>query len=49
MSLDAGCAVQLTARLGPRLLLKGGTSLSKAFGLISRFSEDIVITVELAP
>jgi predicted nucleotidyltransferase component of viral defense system len=25
----------------PRLLFKGGTSLSKAFGLISRFSEDI--------
>lgn len=34
--LDAG---------GPRLLFKGGTSLSKAFGLISRFSEDIDITV----
>jgi hypothetical protein len=30
---------------GPRLLFKGGTSLSKAFGLISRFSEDIDITV----
>ena len=30
---------------GPRLLFKGGTSLSKAFGLISRFSEDIGITV----
>ncbi len=26
-----------------RLLFKGGTSLSKAYGLISRFSEDIVI------
>ena len=26
---------------GPRLLFKGGTSLSKAYGLISRFSEDI--------
>jgi len=26
---------------GPRLLFKGGTSLSKGFGLISRFSEDI--------
>lgn len=25
----------------PRRLFKGGTSLSKAFGLISRFSEDI--------
>lgn len=30
---------------GPRLLFKGGTSLSKAFGLTSRFSEDIDITV----
>jgi hypothetical protein len=30
---------------GPRLLFKGGTSLSKAFGLILRFSEDIDITV----
>jgi hypothetical protein len=34
--LDAG---------NPRLLFKGGTSLSKAFGLIPRFSEDIDITV----
>lgn len=30
---------------GPRLLFKGGTSLSKAFRLINRFSEDIDITV----
>jgi hypothetical protein len=30
---------------GPRLLFKGGTSLSKAFGLIERLSEDIDITV----
>ena len=30
---------------GPRLLFKGGTSPSKAFSLISRFSEDIDITV----
>ena len=29
----------------PRLLFKGGTSLSKAYGLIQRFSEDIDITV----
>lgn len=29
----------------PRLLFKGGTSLSKAYALISRFSEDIDITV----
>jgi nucleotidyltransferase AbiEii toxin of type IV toxin-antitoxin system len=28
-----------------RFLFKGGTSLSKAYGLISRFSEDIDITV----
>ncbi|HEY6846313.1 MAG TPA: nucleotidyl transferase AbiEii/AbiGii toxin family protein [Terracidiphilus sp.] len=26
---------------GPRLLFKGGTSLSKGYGLIQRFSEDI--------
>jgi len=30
---------------GPRLLFKGGTSLSKAYGLVQRFSEDIDITV----
>lgn len=30
---------------GPRLLFKGGTSLSKGYALISRFSEDIDITV----
>ena len=30
---------------GPRLLFKGGTSLSKAFGLIRRFSEDVDVTV----
>lgn len=30
---------------GPRLLFKGGTSLSKAHGLIQRFSEDIDVTV----
>lgn len=29
----------------PRLLFKGGTSLSKAYSLISRFSEDIDITI----
>ena len=29
----------------PRLLFKGGTSLSKAFGIIRRFSEDIDIVV----
>ncbi len=30
---------------GPRLLFKGGTSLSKGYGLISRFSEDIDVTL----
>jgi hypothetical protein len=30
---------------GPRLLFKGGASLSKGYGLIERFSEDIDITV----
>ncbi len=30
---------------GPRLLFKGGTSLSKSYGLIQRFSEDIDVTV----
>jgi predicted nucleotidyltransferase component of viral defense system len=30
---------------GPRLLFKGGTSLSKSYLLIERFSEDIDITV----
>src|ERR1700679_3214884 len=29
----------------PRLLFKGGTSLSKGYGLIERFSEDLDITV----
>ncbi len=32
---------------GPRLLFKGGTSLSKAYGLIERFSEDIDVAVFL--
>jgi hypothetical protein len=32
-------------KAAPRLLFKGGTSLSKAFRLIQRFSEDIDITV----
>ena len=30
----------------PRLLFKGGTSLSKCFGLIHRFSEDIDLGIE---
>lgn len=43
--LGAGCLVQWPERGGPRLLFKGGTSLSKGFGLINRFSEDIDVTV----
>jgi predicted nucleotidyltransferase component of viral defense system len=31
----------------PRILFKGGTSLSKAYGLISRFSEDVDLTIFL--
>jgi len=33
---------------GPRLLFKGGTSLSKGDGLIARFSEDIELLEQLA-
>ncbi|HET6383779.1 MAG TPA: nucleotidyl transferase AbiEii/AbiGii toxin family protein [Armatimonadota bacterium] len=33
------------ARLGPAFIFKGGTSLSKVFGLISRFSEDIDLSL----
>ena len=34
------------ANLRDHLIFKGGTSLSKAYGIISRFSEDIDITVD---
>src|SRR5688572_25268737 len=33
-------------QLGMRFELKGGTSLSKGFGIIHRFSEDIDIRIE---
>jgi predicted nucleotidyltransferase component of viral defense system len=32
--------------LGTRILFKGGTSLSKVFGLIERFSEDIDLILD---
>ena len=32
--------------IGPNLIFKGGTSLSKAFKLIERFSEDIDVSIE---
>ena len=35
----------IAARLGDRAMFKGGTSLSKGWGLISRFSEDIDLFV----
>jgi len=46
----SGCAGRSTLftidfRGGPRLLFKGGTSLSKAYDLIRRFSEDIDVIV----
>src|SRR5919199_5701322 len=31
--------------IGPNLIFKGGTSLSKVFGLIQRFSEDIDLSI----
>jgi hypothetical protein len=36
-------------QLGKRFELKGGTSLSKGFGIIGRFSEDIDIRIEPPP
>jgi len=33
-------------KLSPHLTFKGGTSLSKVFGVIDRFSEDIDLTIE---
>ncbi len=36
-------------QMGRTLQLKGGTSLSKGFGLIHRFSEDIDIRIEPSP
>jgi len=34
--------------IGPRLTFKGGTSLSKCYGLIERFSEDIDLVIDRA-
>jgi len=36
------------AELGPELVFKGGTSLSKVFGAIDRFSEDIDLSISPA-
>ena len=36
-----------TSPLGPDLAFKGGTSLSKAYGMIRRFSEDVDLTYDI--
>ena len=35
------------AAFGPSLVFKGGTSLSKAYGVIRRFSEDVDLTYDI--
>lgn len=35
------------SELGTRLVFKGGTSLSKAYGIIHRFSEDVDLTYDI--
>lgn len=37
--------VSTLEEIGPNLIFKGGTSLSKVFGLIQRFSEDIDLSI----
>lgn len=39
-------AILFELEIGPHLVFKGGTSLSKAWGLIERFSEDIDLAVD---
>lgn len=41
--------VDAAGALGVEIVFKGGTSLSKAFGLIERFSEDVDVLVVLSP
>src|SRR6185503_13075331 len=36
-----------TASFGAHLVFKGGTSLSKAYGAIKRFSEDVDLTYDI--
>lgn len=36
-----------SSRLGEHLVFKGGTSLSKAYGVIKRFSEDVDLTYDI--
>ena len=39
-------AILFETEVGPHMVFKGGTSLSKAWGLIDRFSEDIDLAVD---
>ena len=39
--------VLFSVAIGQHLVFKGGTSLSKAYGVIHRFSEDIDVTVDI--
>ena len=41
-------AVLFESKFGNVLVFKGGTSLSKVFGVIDRFSEDIDLSLRLA-
>ena len=36
-----------SSELGEHLVFKGGTSLSKAYGVIQRFSEDVDLTYDI--
>jgi hypothetical protein len=42
-ALETLCA----SAVGPHLVFKGGTSLSKAYGVIDRFSEDVDLTYDI--
>lgn len=39
-------ATPTAASLGVRAIFKGGTSLSRAFGIIQRFSEDVNLLLD---
>jgi predicted nucleotidyltransferase component of viral defense system len=39
------CVLFAQSEIGPHLVFKGGTSLSKVFGVIDRFSEDVDLSV----
>ena len=47
-SIRAFSLLEALARSGCPFVFKGGTSLSKAWGIINRFSEDIDLAVNLS-